>query len=82
MKYIIRRAFVGLVLIVSGSATVYWSAQLYDWKNPADKGDSVALGLLSALLITIGIYPVFIGIIINMPKTLKRLRKFAQKVGY
>ena len=81
MKFVIRRAFFGAMLVASGSSIVYWSYGLYDWKAPADKSDSVVIGLLSSFLIAIGLYSVFVGTIINMPRTFKKLRRFVNKTS-
>lgn len=79
MKYIIRRAFFGALLVICGALGIYWASGLYDWKSTEESG--VLMGLVSALIIALGIYSIFVGVIINMPKFFIRLRNISQKVS-
>jgi uncharacterized membrane protein len=79
MKYVIRRFIIGAMLVISGFLAIYWASGLYDWKSSDEHG--VWMGLVSALIINLGIYVVFLGVIINMPRAFRRLRRILNKVS-
>lgn len=79
MKFIVRRAIFGALLVIFGALAIYWASGLYDWKSTEETG--VLMGLVSSLIITLGIYSIFLGTIINMPNLFKFLRRFSNKVS-